>query len=49
MKSVLTAILLLTVTVGAATARLRFLVSILFARGAKGWRIAALLTTAEKP
>ena len=32
MKSVLTAILLLTVTVGA-----------------KDWRIAALLTTAEKP
>jgi len=40
----------LTLVIGAAENpdRLRFLVSILFARRAGEWRIAALLTTAEK-
>ncbi len=41
----------LTLVVGRAENpnRLRFLVSILFAEQPEGWRIAALLTTGEKP
>lgn len=41
----------LTLVIGSAEApdRLRFLVSLVWVRDAADWRIAALLTTAEKP
>lgn len=41
----------LTLVIGSAEApdRLRFLVSLLFVREAADWKIAALLTTTEKP